>query len=403
MMTLEWLRRQRREVRRDRPDVTCSRRGTSPRSRRPKRRRTAARTGGGRRRRRRLGGRVTFVARHRKPAGRDGARSSEARPRPDHAGRVRGRRRRGGARPQAEPGGPPDRRLPRPARLASWPRSTPGGSTLLPRGADPTCTSASAGRSRWSSCACRSGCPSMELDSVARGAPDPDLERGGRGGREGRARRGRGHLQRASRRPASAASSPPARTRRTSCRRTSRELPRAILAARETLRQAGVSGPYALVLDGADLRAGAGRRRGRLPAGQAAHPAGARRPAGARAGDRRGRAAVGARRRLRADRRSGSVGRLRRPRSPDRRALSDRVVHVPGARAGGGSGARCAEQLAKRLRKPRDLAARVDAGVHRVPRRRAARRRAGGGSRRRSAPSRRSPPAIAARIPSSSS
>ncbi len=101
--------------------------------------------------------------------------------------------------------------------------------------------------SRWSSCGFRCGLAVAELDAVARGATDPDLTAVVTAAEQaaqaedsaifnGLAAAGiKGII------PASphAPHKLPADVR---------ELPNAILAARETLRQAGISGPYALAL-----------------------------------------------------------------------------------------------------------------------------------------------------------
>jgi hypothetical protein len=111
------------------------------------------------------------------------------------------------------------------------------------------------------------------------------------------------------------------------------EWPRAISAAKEVLRRAGIDGPYALA---ACLRRDHLGGRGRLPAATSHRGGHQRRHAGVGAGARlRRRADLYARRRLRAHRRSGPVDRLHRARSNAGGAVSDRVFHVPRAREQG--------------------------------------------------------------------
>ena len=113
--------------------------------------------------------------------------------------------------------------------------------------------------------------------------------------------------------------------------------PRAVVAALETLRAAGMNGPYALALGLQGVRRARCRQRRRLPAAPAHPGEPSRRLArlGAGAPGRR-RPPLDPRRRLRADGRAGPVDRLRGPRPDRRRALPHRVVHVPRARGEGG-------------------------------------------------------------------
>ena len=118
-----------------------------------------------------------------------------------------------------------------------------------------------------------------------------------------------------------------------------RELPGAILAARETLRQAGVSGPYALAL-AAPIYAQV------LAAAEDGYPLAKRLTQQVLDGPLVRAPAIegGVLLSLRGGDYELHVGQdlsvgYAGPRSPDRRALSDGVVHVPDAGAGGGSGA----------------------------------------------------------------
>ena len=175
---------------------------------------------------------------------------AQAGARADPAAGVRRHRRRSGARAQAESGRAAHRRLPRPARLGA------GGRQHRPAGE---------ARRRSSTREVHVGIrqaqplvelrvpirlPIAELDSIARGAPDPDLRPVVAAAEKlahvedsaifnGLPAAGIEGIIPAS--PHHVHKLPPDVT----------HLPRAILTARETLRQAGVSGPYALVLDAA--------------------------------------------------------------------------------------------------------------------------------------------------------